>query len=127
MRTRLQWRPRVEPLLPAAVAATGSGRDRLSADAVDRIQAGAALRAIADTEWIVFLGGPGDLPWADGAIYLGWDGGLLVHTALEPSIPADLLRRALDRPADEIIAVLPGAILSGQRPTRAADVTSLAP
>jgi hypothetical protein len=46
----------------------------------------------------VVLGEPADLPWVDGAVYLGRDAdapALLLPTAREPSIPLPLVERAL--------------------------------
>lgn len=125
MSTRLGWRPRNEPLTCAAVAGCGPVRIRLVADAADRLRAGAALRAIADSAWAVFLGETVDLPWADGAVYLGWEGGLLVPTAVRPTAPPDLLRRAIGRPRDELVVLLPGSILHASQPTGIADLAAL--
>ncbi|MGW4207366.1 bpX5 domain-containing protein [Lentzea sp. NPDC004789] len=108
----LTWTRREPPLAPAAVA---GGAD-LRAAAVRRLREGAELRVACGPEWILVVGG--DLPWADGVTYLGWDDGLLVPTTLAPSTPAGLLRHAL--PAD-VLAVLPGAVLTGPAPVRAAD------
>lgn len=125
MSTQVGWLPRGEPLACAAVAGCGSVRSRLVADAATRLRAGAALRAIADSEWVVFLGETVDLPWADGAVYLGWEGGLLVPTAVHPTASPDLLRRAIGRPRDEVVVLLPGAILHAPRPAGIADLAAL--
>jgi hypothetical protein len=44
------------------------------------------------------IGAAEDLPWVDGALYLGRDGAapsLLLPTTLEPDVPAPLLERAV--------------------------------
>jgi len=113
----LTWTRREPPLAPAAVA----GGAPLRAAAVRRLREGAELRVASGPEWTLVVGT--DLPWADGATYLGWDDGLLVPTTLAPSTPAGLLRHAL--PAD-VLAVLPGAVLTGPAPVRTADPERLA-
>ena len=113
----LTWARREPPLHPAAVA---GGAD-LRAVTVRRLREGAGLRVAFGREWTLVVGE--DLPWADGATYLGWDDGLLVPTTLAPSTPAGLLRHAL--PAD-VLAVLPGAVLTGQPPKHPANPELLA-
>lgn len=113
----LTWTRREPPLHPAAVA----GGPRLRAATVRRLRGGADLRVAFGPEWTLVLGD--DLPWADDATYLGWDDGLLVPTTLAPSTPAGLLRHAL--PGD-VLAVLPGALLTGPAPVRTADPELLA-
>jgi len=108
----LTWSRREPPLSPAAVA----GGAELRAATVRRLRAGAELRVAIGPEWTLVAGD--DLPWADGATYLGWDDGLLVPTTLVPSTPAGLLRHSL--PADTL-AVVPGAVLTGPAPLRTAD------
>jgi hypothetical protein len=108
----LTWTRREPPLHPAAVA----GGPELRAATVRRLRSGAELRVAFGPEWTLVIGD--DLPWADGATYLGWDDGLLVPTTLAPSTPAGLLRHAL--PGDAL-AVLPGAVLTGPAPKRTAN------
>lgn len=35
------------------------------------------------------------MPWADGAIFLGWDSGILISTTYRPAVHPDLLAQAL--------------------------------
>lgn len=114
---KLSWSRREPPLEPTAVA----GGAALRAATIRRLREGADLRVSFGPEWTLVLGD--DLPWADGATYLGSDDGLLVPTTLVPSTPAGLLRHAL--PADTL-AVLPGAVLTGPAPLRTADPELLA-
>jgi hypothetical protein len=64
---------------------------------------------------LLLLVGPGEaLPWADGALYLGRDPAapaLLLPTMLAPSVPLELLERALRRrlAASGPLALLPRA------------------
>src|SRR3954449_8590542 len=66
------------PLPPAGVVATGAARERLRAAARRRIECGAELRAAEGDGWLLLLGD--DLPWADGCVYVGHDGPLLLPT-----------------------------------------------
>ncbi len=91
----LRWSPREPPLAPVAVAGSGPVALSLAAGARDRVEAGARLRAAATAGWIVVLADVADLPWADGAVYLGWDDGLLVPTTRVPWPPAGIVRGAL--------------------------------
>ncbi|MEU7587333.1 hypothetical protein AB0A95_13635 [Micromonospora sp. NPDC049230] len=127
----LRWRRRDAPLPAAAVAASAAVVAELRADTLLRVTAGAQLRACAGREqsWLIVLGDPADLPWADGAVYLGWDGGVLVPTLAEPWPCADLLREPLrhhtDQPAG-LIALLPGLVLAGPLPREPLDPARLA-
>lgn len=95
------WRPRAEPLAPAAVVAADAVAPRL----VDRLlaladDALARLRGVANASLVVLTGDPTDLPWLDGVVYLGRDPAaptMYIPTTLEPSVPAALLERALRR------------------------------
>jgi hypothetical protein len=58
----------------------------------------AALRGVAGPDLLIALGSGENLPWADGVIYLGRDPDsplLLMPTTHGPSIPLQLLERAL--------------------------------
>lgn len=124
-RVGITWSRREPPLTPVAVVADTStcsvaGTVRTLAQAtVERLAAGADLRVVEGDGWIVVIGLADDLPWVDGATYLGWDSGLLVRTSLQPSVPAALLRAALP-PADLVVA-LPDHVLLAPLPLRAAD------
>ncbi|MET8280602.1 hypothetical protein [Micromonospora sp. NPDC005174] len=128
----LRWRRRDVPLPAAAVAASGAVVDGLRADTLLRVTAGARLRACAgrDQSWLVVLGDRTDLPWADGAVYLGWDDGVLVPTLAEPWPCVDLLREPLRRRTAQpsgLIALLPGLVLAGPLPREPLDPARLTP
>jgi hypothetical protein len=124
-RISVTWSRREPPLVPVAVVAataTGTGNSpsrALARATIDRLGTGTELRVVEGEGWIVVLGALADLPWVDGAIYLGWDGGLLVPTTLQPSVPAALLRSAL--PAASLVVAMPGNVLVAPMPLRAAD------
>jgi hypothetical protein len=121
---QLEWARREPPLQPAAVAATGSVVDSLRKATTNRMDLVGELRAVGGDGWLVVLGDSTDLPWADGAIYLGWDSGLLVPTTSVPSPPAGLLRSAL--PQEGLVVLLPDHVLVSRTPARAADPALLA-
>jgi hypothetical protein len=125
----LVWSPREPPLEPVAVTAPRHRAAALAAAAVARARAGAGLRAVASAGRVVVLGDEPDLPWCDGVTYLGRDGGLLLPTAMAPSVPADLLRAAVQRlvpPGCGLVAVLPDAVLAAPVPVRRLDAAALA-
>ncbi|MGC4812199.1 hypothetical protein ACLQ29_16885 [Micromonospora sp. DT228] len=128
----LRWRGRDVALPAAAVVAADAVVPELRADTLLRVTAGARLRACAGREqsWLIVLGDLADLPWADGAVYLGWDGGVLVPTLAEPWPCADLLREPLrhltQQPAG-LLALLPGLVLAGPLPQEPLDPGWLAP
>jgi hypothetical protein len=118
----VRWTPRDPALAPVAVAAVGDRaralarrllRDDLPLP-LDR------LRGAATDEALVVLGEAADLPWVDGAVYLGKDlkaGSLLVPTTMVPSVPLDALERALlgrfaDVAAPVVVLPAPGLVFS---------------
>lgn len=135
------WRRREPPLAVRAVAACGSAARTLAAEAASRVEEGVLLRAVSDEEWVVVLGAADDLPWVDGARYLGWDAGALVPTTHEPVPSTSLWRAAVfdagrngteaaadsatesDQGvgADSLLVLLPGHVLHAAMPERAAD------
>jgi hypothetical protein len=124
----LRWRRRDAPLAAAAVVASGAVVAELRVATLTRVAAGARLRACASWEWLIVLGDRADLPWADGATYLGWDGGVLAPTLVEPWPCADLLREPLRRLSGQqagLVALLPGLVLAGPLPREPVDPTRL--
>ena len=109
-RIAIIWRPRASPLTPVAVAARGDVARALARRllALDD-DALSALRGVAGADVLLVAGT--DLPWVDGVLYLGRDpaaAALLLPTALEPSVPAHFLERALEaRFGAGPLAVLP--------------------
>lgn len=110
------WRRREPPLPVAGVVAGGSVAKLLREATVARL-AEREYRAVSGDGWLVVLGQ--ELPWADGAIYLGWDSGVLVPTTAEPTPPVALLRGAL--PEGELVVLLPDQVLVSDAPVRPAD------
>ena len=106
------WGPREPPLGIAAVAAWGDCATALASRAAARQLRDGAIAVVASADALVLIGSGEDLPWADGAVYLGRDpaaAGMLVPTMLAPSVPIDLLERAVRKrfAVTGPIAVLP--------------------
>ncbi len=95
------WRPRRTPLDPVGVAARGEAARALARRLLAREdEALARLSGAASRELLVVLGDSADLPWADGAVYLGKDAAapsLLLPTTREPAVPLPLVERAFAR------------------------------
>ncbi|HZM80998.1 MAG TPA: hypothetical protein VFC19_35190 [Candidatus Limnocylindrales bacterium] len=123
------WVRRLPPLDPAAVVGGAPMRGSVRDELARRIAADpdpTRLRVTASGEWMLVLGRAEDLPWVDGATYLGWDHGILVPTTHRPAVPMELLARTLRRghPA-ELIALLPEGILTSAMPAHPVDVSRL--
>ena len=124
----LTWRRRDPPLSPSAVVARGDAVAGLAAATAKRVVAGAELRVSASEGWLLVLGEPADLPWAEGVSYLGWDEGLLLPTTRACHPPADLVRAALlpQLPTDGgLVVLLGGDVLVSAVPARVADPAQL--
>lgn len=73
----------------------------------------ARLSGVAGPELLVVLGVAADLPWVDGAVYLGRDAdapALLLPTTREPSVPPVLAERALIARGQALNAAPPLAV-----------------
>jgi len=103
-RISVAWRPRTTPLDAVGVAARGEAARSLARRLLARDdEALARLNGVAAPELLVVLGDSADLPWVDGAVYLGRDAAapsLLLPTTREPAVPLPLLERAFARAAD---------------------------
>ncbi|MFJ4859401.1 hypothetical protein [Streptomyces sp. NPDC088748] len=125
----LRWERREPPLPAAAVLAVGDAVPGLAAAALARVRNGARLGVLADDgpglpaadRALLVLGAEADLPWADGARYLGRDAGLLVPTTARPAPAAPLWRRALGAAEGQLCVLVPGRALVADPP---APVTS---
>lgn len=115
--------PRVRPRLvlrepPLSVVGVASMRpDALFAALVGRDdEVLARLSGVAAPGLIVVLGGEDDLPFVDGATWLGRDPaapGLLLPTTLAPDVAAGLYADAVrSRAKASLVAVLPGPPLT---------------
>lgn len=97
------WRPRPAPLDPVGVAARGEAARALARRLLARDdEALARMSGAAAPGLLVVLGASADLPWVDGAVYLGKDASaptLLLPTTREPSVPLPLVERAFARAA----------------------------
>lgn len=97
----MAWRPRRTPLDPVGVAARGEAARALARRLLAREdEALARLNGAAAPELLIVLGDSAELPWVDGAVYLGRDAAapsLLLPTTREPSVPLPLVERACSR------------------------------
>jgi hypothetical protein len=114
--------PREPPLAPEGVVGLGSA-PALAAAALRRIDAGAELHAAAGDGWLVVLGAADDLPWADGSVYVGRAGPLLIPTTSAISPHPELVAAAL---GGGLLVVLEDAVLRGPMPTGPVDRERLA-
>jgi len=115
MSLTLTWSARELPLAPRGLCARGAAAERL----VRRLLAGddatlARLEGVAGATVVCLRGAAEDLPWIDGAEYLGGDPaapGLLLPTTRAPNLPADLLLRALAARTSPPLVLVPGLVV----------------
>ncbi|PBC75806.1 hypothetical protein BX265_0486 [Streptomyces sp. TLI_235] len=121
----LRWERREPPLPPAAVLALGDAVPALAAATRARLLAGVRLGTLADAGALLVLGAAGDLPWADGARYLGRDGELLVPTTARPLPAPALWPAALGARRGQVCVLLPGHALVADPPPPTTDPAAL--
>ncbi|MGW6915339.1 bpX5 domain-containing protein [Kitasatospora sp. NPDC054939] len=122
----LRWERREPPLPAAAVLALGDALPALAAATRTRLLAGARLAVLADDAALLVLGAAAELPWADGARYLGRDADLLVPTTARPLPAAPALwRSALGARPGLLCALVPGHALVADPPPPAIDPAAL--
>jgi hypothetical protein len=112
------WRIRGEPLRPAAVFGAGPIAARLVAALLERIERGADVEVHAGHDLVLAIGDADNLPWVDGAVWLGAEAGMLVPTTLELTPEPHLVARAVAKAvgADAAWIVLtPDGIVVGRR------------
>lgn len=110
------WKPRDSSLLPVAVAAQGDAAFRLAQRLLQFDDESLARFEGVSGKQLIVVRGPTDLlPWTHGVQYLGSDPSapsMLYPTNYEPSLPQELVARALAKVAGQgVIAVLPGPLL----------------
>lgn len=110
----IEWREREIPLPPVAVVAVGEAAKALGRRLLRYEDAALKrLEGVSGGDCLAAIGAAGDLPWVDGALYLGSQTGLpevLMPTTLEPNISAALLLEALRMRMGELkppVALLP--------------------
>ena len=111
------------------VAGTGRAALDLARGAARGLEAGAPLSATEGDGWLVVLGEVACLPWADGAVYLGWQSGVLYPTTMttdpHPDLVARAVRAAVGAGPDDLVVLLDGRVLVGPRPASTADPAKL--
>ncbi|MER6397130.1 hypothetical protein ABT263_13920 [Kitasatospora sp. NPDC001603] len=123
----LRWERREPPLPAAAVLALGDAVAALAVAARERLAGGARLGVVAGDGALLVLGAEADLPWADGARYLGLDAGVLVPTTARPRPAAALWRRAVGAEGDRLCVLFPGHALVADPPPPTTDPAALDP
>jgi hypothetical protein len=124
----ISWASRSVPLRPAAVLGQGSVASILARALVDGLARGVDLDVHASDGFLLAIGDEHDLPWVDGATWLGRDGPLLIPTSLEPSLDTGLLARAIARRIGAVhgwVILLPDQLLTGERSVGVTDVGRL--
>jgi hypothetical protein len=98
-RIEWHWQLRAQPPAPRAVVAWGDVASRLHARLCQLpVELRARLLATASRDALVVSGETPDLPWVDGVAYAApcpHAPALWLPTVYEPSVPTDLLARAL--------------------------------
>ncbi|MEV0534020.1 hypothetical protein [Kitasatospora sp. NPDC050463] len=123
----LRWERREPPLPAAAVLGLGDAVPALAVATRERLVGGARLGVVAGDGALLVLGADTDLPWADGARYLGLDAGVLVPTTARPRPAAALWRTAVGAEDDRLCVLLPGHALVADPPPPSTDPAALNP
>lgn len=116
------------PLRPVAILARGPVVPILAGALAESVSRGTDLDLHAGDGYLLALGSEQDLPWVDGATWLGRDGSLLVPTTLTPLPDAGLVGRAIARRlggGSAWIVLMPDLVLAGERSTGLPDVGRL--
>jgi hypothetical protein len=125
---RWSWILREPPLPAAAVTARPQALNGLLAATARRVRAGHELRVAVGAAGGVVLGAEKELPWFPGAVYLGWEAGILVPTTRMPSLPVDFLAATLRRRLPDrhgLVVLVPWAVLAAPMPGAPADPAAL--
>ena len=126
---QLGWKRREPPLPASAVVAAGAAVAALGVAAAARVDAGTELRGAVGGDWLLILGAEADLPWAEGVVYVGWDGGILVPTNAQTVPGADIVAPAVLKrvpPGCDLAVLLRDGVLASPRPARCLDSRELA-
>lgn len=114
------WSLRDVPLAPVGMLATGAAAARLA----ERVSRRRDLRGVVTDDVLVVLGT--DLPWVDGAVYLGEPAsGLYTDTRLQPDVPAAMLAASLRARFAQPVAWVPGRLPVGVGPADVFDARAL--
>ncbi|MGN6696185.1 MAG: hypothetical protein ACTHN0_18540 [Aquihabitans sp.] len=124
----LTWRTREPPLRPVAALARGRVVAPLARAVASALHRGADLSVAAGSDHLLVLGDPEAIPWVDGVDWLGRDGRLLLPTARQPELSADLVAAAVEQRTGvrPIQILLPDALLVSEVPVGPPDPRLLA-
>lgn len=122
----LEWCRREPPLTIAAVMGSGRIAASIAQGLMQRaLPQGIAVAVHVDHQVVVAVGQSDQLPWVGGASWLGHDGPLLCPTTVRPTLPVDLVERAVRRRGTGVgpVIVTPDSAFVCQHPL--VPVTSL--
>lgn len=110
------WRPLEPPRAASAVLGEAAAAAALATATARRIRAGARLQAAFAEDKLLVCGATDELPWAPDVIYLGREHDVLVPTTRDPTVPIDLLSRAVRQEegfdTQMQLALLPGRAIA---------------
>lgn len=123
----LKWKERATPLPISGVLAQGAVGVALVHRLAEDVHAnvGTVFRMAASQTTVVAIGDEANLPWIDGAVWLGEDRGISCPTTIEPSLHPALVASAVQyqaRSVGQVICapnlafVLAGTTTSPDRP-----------
>jgi hypothetical protein len=92
---QLVWKPQEPPLAVAAALTHGPATIALARALFYDDERRSQCVVVGSGEWLVAIGD--NLPWVDGATWLGRVGGLLMPTAVQPTLSVALVSDALFR------------------------------
>ncbi|MCP3878710.1 MAG: hypothetical protein GY701_10020 [Sulfitobacter sp.] len=114
----LGWLRREPPLAVAGVLAQGGVASEFASRLADTLGPASDVRVLVGDDCLVALGESGDLPWVDGAVWLGLDGPLFCPTTLQPNVPPDVAARAVTKHAGSggVVVLTPTIAFSAPAP-----------
>jgi len=124
----VSWTGREPPLPAVAVTSRAEDLADLLSATVRQVQAGYALRVVLGQGGGVVLGATDELPWCEGAVYLGWECGVLVPTTRRLSLPMEFLAsvcRGRLPAGHDLVVLLPWALLAAPMPGDVVDLAVL--
>ena len=124
----ISWTRRPTPLRPSAILGRGPVTPFLARALSDRVSRGIDLEVHAGDGYLLAIGDEAELPWVDGATWLGRDGALLVPTTLAPMPDVGLVSRAIAREIGSRVGwvvLLPDRVLVSERSTGLLDLQAL--
>lgn len=114
---KIHWQNRTDALAPCALVAFDEASISLAKKLLTlEDETLTSLEGVGAKRMILLIGDGNNLPWTDGAIYLGRDRQIpskLIPTTIKPAIPLDLFEKVLNEKFKGLspFAVLPEKII----------------